>query len=76
MAGKLEFFMGDIYPNMSLFTTKSQTVAEAEDQYALVDNEELAEKHQVKSNPVQHKRIWIVLAVAIGFIVLMGGFHK
>ena len=76
MAGELSFNFADMYPNMGFMTTRLETVAEADDQHALVDNQELAEQTQVKHDPASHKTIWFAVAGIVAVVVLVGGFTK
>jgi len=74
--GELAFHMADVYPNMGFLNTSTVTVAEADDQHALVDNQELAEEHQVTQSPVDHKFLWFAIGGIILVVALLGGFHK
>ncbi|MGG1343876.1 hypothetical protein ABE244_25630 [Bacillus toyonensis] len=65
----MNHFMNDLYPNMGYMNTGFQTIAEAEDQKSLVDDQKLATDIKVKQDPVKsghiYKSVLIVLAIAL-----------
>lgn len=69
--GSLNHFMGDLYPNMGFMNTRFNTIAEPEDQVALVDNQKLAESHNVSVNPNQARSIWVSIGIVLVVIVLL-----
>jgi hypothetical protein len=74
--GELSFHMADVYPNMGFIDTTTKTVAEADDQHALVDNQQLAQDFQVTTSPAEHKTIWFAVAGVVLAVILLGGFSK
>jgi hypothetical protein len=65
---KMQFYYGDVYPNYPI-TTRLMTVAEPEDQQALVDDEELAHQNPPKVHPAKHQSIWLSLSLILAVIV-------
>lgn len=72
MVGQMNFGLADAYPGMGFWTTRQQTVPEAEDQMALVDDEDLAH-----DNPDLHKTnltrrsLWFSVAAILGLVFLL-----
>lgn len=73
MPGGLSFYLGDIYPTYPV-TTRLQTVAEPEDQNALVDNQKLAQENPAKDDPQKAKSIWWSILIVLAIIVLLAKF--
>lgn len=71
----MNFYLGDIYPNYPV-TTRLMTVAEPDDQQALVDDEQLAQENPAKIHPEKPKSIWwsivLILALVIFFSIDRG----
>lgn len=72
MAGELHYYMKDLYPNMGFMDTTLSTVADTDDQNAMVDDQDLAEKYNVKENPVQTKKIWMAVLAVIAVMFFLG----
>lgn len=75
MPGELAFYAKDVYPDMGFMTTSLMTAPEAEDQTALVDDGDIAEKKDVKQNPQSSKAIWIGVIAIIAIVIGMGGMR-
>lgn len=71
--GGLSFYMGDLYPTYPV-TTRLQTVAEPEDQQALVDNQELAKENPAKQDPASNKNIWVSIGIVFLVVFLLAKF--
>jgi hypothetical protein len=70
----ISYSMADLYPGMSgYYTTRTTTVPEAEDQTALVDDEELAKETSIHTTPQKHRNIFLSI---ITVIVVMFVFSK
>ncbi|MDA2733461.1 hypothetical protein PDR34_27430 [Bacillus cereus] len=71
MAGEMSHYMKDLYPNMGFQNTTYQTIPEAEDQQALVDDQKIAEETGKMENKAGHKNIMlgIVLILIIMFVL-------
>lgn len=66
----MHHYMSDIYPGQ--FGTRDLSLAEAEDQNTLVDDQKLAEKAQVTSHdPGKSKKIWLSIAAALAVVFLL-----
>lgn len=71
MAGEMNHFMKDLYPNMGFQNTTYTTIPEAEDQQALVDDQKIAEESAKQKNSGGHKNIMlgIILLIIIMFVL-------
>lgn len=71
MAGEMHFGLADIYGHsMGFYRTNQQTIAEADDQDALIDEPELTTKNPHNVDPKQHKQILISVGVVLVLIFL------
>lgn len=68
-----DYSIGDLYPNMSPFSTRSRSIPEPEDQLSLVDNEELAQRVPSTVSDKTNFSIWtsIFIVIAIAFVLSM-----
>lgn len=74
--GELHHHLADLYPGMGFMTTELQTVAEPDDQMALVDDGEIAERHPAKVDPKTSKGIWIGIIAILAIVIGMGGMKS
>jgi len=71
MAGEMHYGLADLYgPKMGFYQTNQQTIAEADDQDALIDEPELTSKNPHNVDPKQHKQIFISVGVALVLIFI------
>lgn len=69
MTGALNFYAKDVYGE-GFADTRSQTVPEENDQMALVDDQELAEKNPAKHDPAISRGIIIGLIIMLAIIFI------
>lgn len=69
---ELSFAMADIYPNYGGVDTSTLATPDADDQQALNENTEVAEKATANS-PTKKKNIFLALGVLLALIVFFGG---
>lgn len=69
--GETEFFYSDLYPGMSNFDTSTNAQPEKDDQDALNQESEIAEK--ASKTQAGKKPIFLTLLVIVGLIVFLGG---
>jgi hypothetical protein len=70
----LDLYMNDIYPNMGRDNTNTIVQPDAEDQQALVDNEEIAQK--VNSSTPNKSRVLGAIGILFAIALFMGAFSK
>jgi capsular polysaccharide biosynthesis protein len=71
----LNFTMADLYPGMAgYYTTRTTTVPEAEDQNALVDDEEASRENSVHTSPAAHRNMFMSIAVVVAIMMLYSFF--
>lgn len=70
--GELHHYMKDLYPNMGFVDTTLTTVADPDDQQAMVDNEDLAVQHQVKEDTGITSKIWLAVLALVAAMVFLG----
>lgn len=67
----LNFYTGDLYPNLGYMRTGMATLPGPTDQTATVDNQTLAENYQAANvSPGTHKSIWVIIGIIVAVIVL------
>lgn len=71
----MNFYLGDVYPNHPM-TTRLMTVAEPDDQQALVDDEQLAQDNPAKLNPAKPKPIWFSIVVILVIVAFLSAGSK
>lgn len=73
MFNMTDYSIGDIYPNLSSFTTRTRSIPEPDDQLSLVDNQELAKQNPITVSDKQNFSIWtsLIIVVAIAFLLSM-----
>lgn len=69
---KADYYMGDLYPNLAYFNTRSETIPEPADQSTLVDHQETAVKNPMDVSPKTSKNIFATIGVIFLIIVLLG----
>ncbi len=72
---KADYYMGDLYPNLSYFSTKASTIPEPADQTSLVDNPDTnktATTNPIDVSPVKHTNILFSVGAIFLVIVLLG----
>lgn len=69
---KADYYLGDLYPNLSYFSTKASTIPEAADQNTLVDSQEIGVKNPIEISPEKSKNIFGSLLLVFGLIILLG----
>lgn len=73
-AGALNYFMSDLYPGYSPLYTRETTIAQPEDQLAMVDAAELATAVRPAQVPQQKKvSIWLTIGIILAVIIFLGG---
>jgi hypothetical protein len=73
--GQMSFLMSDVYPGMyGHYDTRATTIPEAEDQQALVDDDEAARENSVHTSPAQHRNIFVSIIVVFIFMFLVSKF--
>jgi len=68
----LNHFYHDMYLDMGFNSTSNITIAETNDQVALVDGEEIKTDVKPNSDPVTGTKIWKSIGLFIIFIILFG----
>jgi hypothetical protein len=72
---KADYYMGDIYPNLSYFSTKASTIPEPADQTSLIDNPDTnrtATTNPIDVAPEKHNSILFSVGAIFLIIVLLG----
>jgi len=72
----LNHYMADLYPNMGFNSTSFITVAEAEDQVSLVDDQKTAVDMKVTHDPIVSRNIWVSVGIVFAIAVAMAYFSK
>lgn len=71
-AGSMNFGLADLYPGMGFWTTRGETVPEADDQLALVDDEDAAHNNpELGKSQLTHRSLWVSIAVIFGIVFLL-----
>jgi hypothetical protein len=72
---KADYYMGDLYPNLSYFSTKASTIPEPQDQTSLVDNPDKntgPTQNPIDVSPGKHSNILFSVGAIFLVIVLLG----
>ena len=72
----MDFYMGDIYPNMTYYTTRNITAPEVDDQAVLNKNTEATEQLQNKNTKGSTRNVWVSILIVVVIIALLGGFRS
>jgi hypothetical protein len=70
--GALNFGLADLYgSSMGFYQTRQQSIPEADDQDALVDEPEVSARNPHNVDPAKHKSIFVSVGVVLVLIFLM-----
>jgi hypothetical protein len=69
---EMHHFMKDLYPNMGFEETATSTIADPDDQHALVDDQKLATEYQVKEDPFTGKKIGLAILALLAVMFALG----
>ena len=70
---KNDFFMGDLYPNMGMMTTRATTIPEPGDQASMTkNNQDIAIAHPIAVSGEQVKGHYFGLIIIVGVLLLLG----
>lgn len=67
----MDFYYNDLYPNQGFYNTRMQTIPEASDREALLEEDKKANV-KAKTNPKDNKKIFFALALFLIIAVVLG----